>query len=63
MCEFCSRGPNYNHNRDSTRIEFAGYFSPEAIEAVVQQANLQRTRGGGNNDNAEDLGDDDTDGT
>jgi len=65
MCEFCSFGPNTNHDRDSTDFQFAGFFSADAIEAAVQQANASRRRGSGSSDGEDDenVGDDDSDGT
>ena len=40
MCEFCS---NPNSNNDAQHIEFAGFFSAEAIEAAVRKVNANRT--------------------
>jgi hypothetical protein len=38
MCEFC----NNPFNKDANHSEFAGFFSADAIEAAVQQANARR---------------------
>jgi hypothetical protein len=38
MCEFCSFGPNTNLDPDARVVEFAGFFSADAIEAAVRQA-------------------------
>jgi hypothetical protein len=40
MCEFCS---NPNSNNDANHIDFAGFFSAEAIEAAVRKANANRS--------------------
>lgn len=54
MCLFCS-DPNQSGDRDADHIDFAGFFSPDAIERAVQQAKANRS-------NQESIGDDD-DGT
>ena len=55
MCEFCNL-PGSNTNRDAAHSDFAGFFSADAIEAAVRQANANR--------NSEEKGDDeDDDGT
>ena len=38
MCEFCSLGPYSVFDPDSRHEEFAGFFSADAIEAAVRQA-------------------------
>jgi hypothetical protein len=38
MCEFCSFGPNSTSDPDSRHHQFAGFFSADAIEAAVRQA-------------------------
>lgn len=38
MCEFCSFGPNTSSDPDSRHHQFAGFFSADAIEAAVRQA-------------------------
>ena len=55
MCEFCN---NPYANRDANHVDFAGFFSAEAIEAAVAQARAER----GNAEDG-DSGDDDSDGT
>ena len=40
MCEFCNN-PAARGDRDATHIEFAGFFSDEAINAAVQQVQQQ----------------------
>lgn len=52
MCEFCN---NPNANRDIYHSDFAGFFSADAIEAAVRQANAAREQ--------EAETDDDSDGT
>ena len=57
MCEFCSL-PTIG-DRDANHIDFAGFFSPAAIEAAVQQANANRQA----QDDEDETNDDDDDGT
>ena len=69
MCEFCANPPG--KNTDAQHVDFAGFFTPDAIEAAVQQAKAERAtqrqerrrrrrrRGGGNN--AGNNNDDDND--
>ena len=54
MCEFCSYGPNTSSNRDRLDPSFAGFFSPAAIEDAVRRAKQN---------NVEDDGEEDSDGT
>lgn len=42
MCEFCS-----NPNQQLLPLEFSGYFSANAIEEAVRQAQSQRKQEGG----------------
>mmetsp|Transcript_5608 Transcript_5608/g.8624 ORF Transcript_5608/g.8624 Transcript_5608/m.8624 type:complete len:90 (-) Transcript_5608:1576-1845(-) len=44
MCEFCSQGLKSNNgtHRDASDPSFSGFFSPDAIERVVRQANETR---------------------
>ena len=43
MCEYCNNPFSKNNsNSDENRIEFAGFFSADAITAAVQQAKQQR---------------------
>lgn len=42
MCEFCSFGPNTNHDRESTNPIFSGFFTSDAIDAAVRLATEQR---------------------
>jgi hypothetical protein len=60
MCEFCSL-PGSNTNRDARHSDFAGFFSADAIDAAVRQANASR-RGQQSSDDVKE-GDDDDDGT
>lgn len=61
MCEFCSQGPNTDPNRDRLDPSFAGFFSPDAINAAVQLSRQRNTNGG---EQEKDDGDDDeSDGT
>ena len=65
MCEFCS-GPNtLEHGRDQQDASFAGFFSSDAIDAAVRQANsrsskrdVSRSR---DDDNEEEVGEEDYD--
>lgn len=59
MCEFCNN-PADQKNRDATHLDFAGFFSSEAIDAAVRQANADRTE---DDSSSAEEGDDDTDGT
>lgn len=57
MCEFCLN-PNQSGDRDADHIDFAGFFSPDAIERAVRQANALRAghesnEGGGNDDDSD----------
>ena len=54
MCEFCNIPVDQN-NRDALHPDFAGFFSAEAIEAVVRQANAASS--------SNEENDDDDDGT
>lgn len=68
MCEFCfgPTGRSTSSDRDATHVEFAGFFSAEAIEAAVRQATTssndrsQQQRRGGQQPQPKD---DDSDGT
>jgi len=55
MCEFCSIGPNNKqqrqHGNDSSDLRFAGFFSPEAIEAAIRQADSRKNSHNTNNNN------------
>jgi uncharacterized protein with LGFP repeats len=63
MCEFCLFPTG--GDRDKQHSDFAGFFSPDAIEAAVRQANANRqsTPEDDDDDEDEDGGDDDSDGT
>ena len=41
MCEFCNL-PSKGTERDAAHSDFAGFFSADAIEAAVRQANATR---------------------
>jgi hypothetical protein len=60
MCEFCLFPAG--GDRDVQHNDFAGFFSPDAINAAVQQANVKRRTVNEDEDEDEDS-DDDTDGT
>jgi len=72
MCEFCS-DPTGTTNRDQFHPSFAGFFSADAIDAAVRQANanrqsrLQPNRHRDDDDDEEegggDVDDGDSDGT
>ena len=62
MCEFCSVPGNDTTNRDARHVDFAGFFSADAIDAAVRLANANRRRQESGNDNGNDNNDDD-DGT
>lgn len=64
MCEFCL-DPS-SGDRDQFHPSFAGFFSADAINAAVRQANASRRQGNTNNqeDDDDDNGSDtDSDGT
>ena len=65
MCEFCSNP--FDPNRDASNADFQGFFSADAINAAVQQANaLRSTNAASDTDNSDDDGtssDEDSDGT
>lgn len=58
MCEFCLN-PNQRGDRDADHIDFAGFFSPDAIDRAVQQANANGAAAA----QASEEGEDDDDGT
>jgi hypothetical protein len=58
MCEFCL-DPNRSGDRDAEHVDFAGFFSPDAIDRAVRQANEARA----NQESAVGGNDDDDDGT
>ena len=58
MCQFCLN-PNQSGDRDADHIDFAGFFSSDAIDQAVRQANANRE----NEESKEGDGDDDDDGT
>lgn len=41
MCEFCLN-PNRSGDPDADHVDFAGFFSPDAIERAVRQASEAR---------------------
>ena len=43
MCEFCS-DPNRQGESDADHVDFAGFFSPDAIDRAIRQANEARAR-------------------
>ena len=57
MCEFCLFPTG--GDRDAQHSDFAGFFSADAIEAAVRQANANRQA----TTEEEGESDDDTDGT
>ena len=57
MCEFCLFPTG--GDRDAQHSDFAGFFSADAIEAAVRQANANRQT----TTEEEGESDDDTDGT
>ena len=69
MCEFCSGPNNLEHGRDQQDASFAGFFSSDAIDAAVRQANINSSRSGskrdvsrsGDDDNEEEVGEEDYD--
>ena len=71
MCEFCL-DPNSGTNRDQFHPSFAGFFSADAIEAAVRQANANQQQrpsiqanqhDGEDDEDGDGGGDDDSDGT
>jgi hypothetical protein len=65
MCEFCSLGPNSNHDPDSRNANFSGFFSADAIQAAVEQAAADKKSKAKPNtsDKKEETGEEDDDGT
>ena len=69
MCEFCSGNHNtLEHGRDQQDASFAGFFSSDAIDAAVRQANINSRRSSkrnvsrsGDDDNEEEVGEEDYD--
>jgi hypothetical protein len=62
MCEYCNNP--FASNKDAQRVEFAGFFSSEAIDAAVRQAALRRSDASqGNDDDDEDSASKSSDGT
>ena len=43
MCEFCLN-PNQKGESDANHVDFAGFFSPDAIDRVIRQTNEARAR-------------------
>mmetsp|Transcript_1409 Transcript_1409/g.2574 ORF Transcript_1409/g.2574 Transcript_1409/m.2574 type:complete len:81 (-) Transcript_1409:2143-2385(-) len=57
MCEFCIGPPSAQqkqHGADEADLRFAGFFSAEAIEAAVRQAEANVRSHDTNNDNDSD---------
>lgn len=52
MCEFCNLPTEGGIERDAQHSDFAGFFSADAIEAAVRQANASRQQS--NQDGEED---------
>jgi hypothetical protein len=63
MCEYCNNP--FASNKDAQRVEFAGFFSSEAIDAAVRQAAIRRSDGsqGNDDDDDEDSSSESSDGT
>ena len=68
MCEFCSGPNNLEHGRDQQDASFAGFFSSDAIDAAVRQANTNSRSSSkrdvsrsGDDDNEEEIGEEDYD--
>jgi hypothetical protein len=62
MCEYCNNP--FASNKDAQRVEFAGFFSSEAIDAAVRQAAIRRSDASqGNDDDDEDSSSESSDGT
>jgi hypothetical protein len=62
LCEFCLF-PN-GGDRDKQHADFTGFFSPDAIEAAVRQANANRQSTPEEDvDDDDGRGDDDSGGT
>lgn len=60
MCEFCNLPNKGGPDRDTLHSDFAGFFSADAIDAAVKQANASRTS---TTTEKSDDGDEDDDGT
>jgi hypothetical protein len=64
MCEYCSNPfGSKGTNSDSQHIEFAGFFSTDAINAAVQKALASRKQLGNDTDDDESSNDNESDGT
>ena len=64
MCEFClDPSGRSGRNSDSNRAEFAGFFSADAINAAVAQAQALRSQNADTQDEKEDGDNEDDDGT
>lgn len=63
MCEFCLNPNLRQGDRDALNPSFAGFFSPEAIEAAVRQANANRQPQQSQGEDITNTGEDDDDGT
>ena len=62
MCEFCLDPSGSNNRSDQFHPNFAGFFSADAIDAAVRQANARR-RAPEEQDDADGDQDQDSDGT
>lgn len=58
MCEFCLN-PNRSGDRDADHIDFAGFFSPDAIDLAVRRANEARAAANEESQNGGQGDDDD----
>jgi hypothetical protein len=65
MCEYCNNPfSQKNSNSDEHHIEFAGFFSADAITAAVQQAKrLRQHKQQGSDDDDDDNSEAESDGT
>jgi hypothetical protein len=62
MCEFCSFASGNSSNRDAFHSDFSGFFSSDAIEAAVRQANRTKHENRKNGSGSGGVGDDQDDG-
>lgn len=63
MCEFCSNPFDRNNNRDAQHVEFAGFFSAEAIDAAIRQTQQRAREEKNDEDSSSTTNEEDSDGT
>ena len=69
MCEFCNNplSNNKQNDKDAQHVEFAGFFSSDAIDAAIRQtaaaATKSRQDASASDDDDDAASDEDSDGT